>query len=107
MDDPSLERHRRFGKRRALKFGLFALVAVMLLSAAVMTLWNWLMPSIFGWRTIGFWQALGLLVLSRILCGRMGGGLGGGRHWRHRMTERWRQMTAEERERFVEGMKTH
>ncbi len=38
----------------------------------VQSLWNWLLPSLFGWRAITFWQAIGLLVLSRILFGRIG-----------------------------------
>lgn len=33
----------------------------------VMLLWNWLLPSIFSFHTVTFWQALGLLLLSRIL----------------------------------------
>src|SRR5262249_23615621 len=32
----------------------------------VMRLWNWLLPPLFGWHQIAFWQALGLLVLCRI-----------------------------------------
>lgn len=95
---------REFRMARALKFGLFAVIAVTVLSAVVMGLWNWLMPTIFGWRVITFWQALGLLILSRILFGRFGGP-GGRMNWRHRMMERWSQMTPEEREKFMEGMK--
>ena len=38
-----------------------------------MHLWNWLLPPLFGWRTLGFWQALGLLALCRILFGGLGG----------------------------------
>ena len=34
-----------------------------------MHLWNWLMPAIFGLKTITFLQALGLLVLGKILFG--------------------------------------
>jgi len=26
----------------------------------VLHLWNWLLPPLFGWRQINFWQALGL-----------------------------------------------
>ncbi len=89
---------------RGLKFLLFALIAVTVLSAVVMGLWNWLMPTLFGARMITFWQALGVLVFSRILFGRFGGP-GGRMHWRRRMTERWSEMTAEERERFLAGMK--
>jgi hypothetical protein len=38
----------------------------------VMHLWNWLLPMLFGWHQISFWQALGLLVLCRILFGGFG-----------------------------------
>ena len=41
----------------------------------VMRLWNWLLPSLFGLHAITFWQALGLLVLCRILFGNIGGGM--------------------------------
>ena len=62
-----MTRHRML---RALKFFVFAVLAVVVLSIVVMSLWNWLMPAIFGSRLITFWQALGLLVLARILFGR-------------------------------------
>ncbi len=32
-----------------------------------MLLWNWLMPTIFGLTEVGFWQALGLNLLSGFL----------------------------------------
>ena len=35
----------------------------------VKLLWNWILPPLFGWRTLNFWQALGLLALCRILFG--------------------------------------
>jgi hypothetical protein len=89
---------------RALKFLLFALIAVTVVSAVVMGLWNWLMPTLLGLRVITFWQALGVLVFSRILFGRFGGP-GWRMHWRHRMRERWSQMTPAEREKFMAGMK--
>jgi hypothetical protein len=93
--------------RRALKFLVFAVLLVVVLSLVVMSLWNWLMPTIFGSRLITFWQALGLLVLARVLFGRCGGGPGRRMHWRHRMMEHWNQMTPEEREQFAEGMRGH
>ena len=65
----------------------------------VMHLWNWLLPPLFGWRLITFWQALGLLALCRILFGGMGGhGRSGRPNFRRRMDERWERMTPEERE---------
>jgi len=88
---------------RVLKFALFAVVMVAVLGYVVMSLWNWLTPPLFGWHVIGFWQAIGILLLSKILFGGFRGGPGG--HWRHRMKERWEHMTPEEREKFREGMR--
>lgn len=69
----------------------------------VMSLWNWLLPVLFGWRMITFWQALALLLLCRILFGGLGMRPGGGRgSMRRRMAERWEQMTPEEREKHRE-----
>jgi|SRR5215469_3739366 len=67
----------------------------------VMRLWNWLLPPLFGWKLINFWQALGLLVLCRILFGGFGmkGGHGGPK-WKRGMKERCENMTPEEREQF-------
>ena len=40
--------------------------------AAIMLLWNALIPAIIGWGTINYWQAAGLLVLCRLLFGGFG-----------------------------------
>jgi hypothetical protein len=71
----------------------------------VMHLWNWLLPSLFGWHAITFWQALGLLLLCRILFGHFGGGTYTRSNIRRRMVERWEHMTPEEREKFRHGMR--
>jgi uncharacterized membrane protein len=71
----------------------------------VKLLWNWLLPSLFGWRLISYWQALGLLVLARILFGGWGHHRGPRSHFRRRMAERWERMTPEEREKFRQGMR--
>ena len=55
------------GILRGLKFLLFVTLAATVFGFVVMWLWNWLMPAIFGLHLISFWQALGLLVLSKIL----------------------------------------
>lgn len=70
----------------------------------VRELWNWLLPPLFGWPTLTFWQALGMLALCRILFG----GLGlhssdrsrSHRRMRRRWAEKWERMTPEERARF-------
>src|SRR4029453_15670303 len=85
---------------RALKFLLFALIAVTVVSAVVMGLWNWLMPTLFGLRVITFWQALGVLVFSRVLFGRFGGP-GWRRHWRHRRVGGWNKMTPAKTGKFM------
>jgi len=66
----------------------------------VMLLWNWLLPTLFGWRQITFWQAIGLLALCRILFGgfRLGGHGSPRSRLRQRMEERWGHMTPEKRE---------
>jgi len=70
----------------------------------VMHLWNWLLPTLFGWRQITFWQGLGILVLCRILFGGHGWHRSGRSNFRRRiqerMEERYAAMTPEERERF-------
>ena len=75
----------------------------------VQNLWNWILPPLFGWRELTFWQALGLLVLSRILFGGTGwrGSSGGSvrSRLRRRMEERCRNMTPEEREHFRQRMR--
>ena len=59
-----------------------------------------------GWTLrIDFWQAIGLLALSRILFGGLGWRGSGRSHMRRRMAERWERMTPEERERLRQGMR--
>jgi len=89
------------GLIRLILMGLFILA----LTFVVMSLWNWLMPGLFGLHTITYVQAIGLLVLCKILFGGFRGRPGGPMHWRRRMTERWEQMTPEEREKFRQGMR--
>ena len=67
---------------RGLKFVLFAILFLVVFTFVVMRLWNWLMPALFGWHLISFWQALGLLILSKILFGGFRGGPH--RHWKWR-----------------------
>lgn len=101
---------KRFWIRRGARFLSVALVAIGLAGWLVMTLWNALLPTILGVATISFWQALGLLLLSRILFGGPGwrGGYGprggpgwghaGRAEWKRKMAERWEQLTPEQRQ---------
>ncbi|RDB04895.1 hypothetical protein [Runella aurantiaca] len=92
-------------------FPLFAAVAALALGGVVKWLWNAILPPLLGVGIISFWQAVGLLVLCRILFGNFGRGSMGGNHrwnqgnrfqgggaWR----EKWRNMTDEERAKLKE-----
>lgn len=89
---------------RGIKILTLAAVALALLGYVVMTLWNAVLPAVTGLHAINFVQALGLLVLSRILFGGLRGWGRRGGHWRARMQARWQQMTPEERERFRDAL---
>ena len=90
-------------KTKCLRFGLMVLLAVAGFSAITMLLWNALLPDIVGISSINFWQALGLLALSRILFGGVGAGAMGHFHRHHNNTvnEKWSKMTPEQRQKFI------
>jgi hypothetical protein len=89
---------------KILKVITFVLLFVAIGGLVVMNLWNWLIPAIFGLKVISFTQALGLLVLSKILFGGFGrgGGWGGNKmhFWKDKMMERMKNMSPEDRERM-------
>ncbi len=96
-------RHR--WHKRAPKVALIVVVALAAFGWIVMSLWNWLLPTLFGLPRIGFWQALGVLILSKILFGGLRGGPWHHPHWRARLLARWEQMTPEERERLRDALR--
>ncbi|MDO7884359.1 hypothetical protein [Hymenobacter cheonanensis] len=102
--------NRSFWLKKAFKFVFFATLFVGLAGFATMSLWNWLMPMIFHLPLLNFWQALGLLVLSRILTGGFGrGGQGGwarGRAWKRQMQQRMEAFSPADRERFRQQMRS-
>jgi hypothetical protein len=98
-----LPMHHRILK--ALKIAFFVVAASIAFGFIVKGLWNALIPPIFGWHTITFWQGLGLLLLSKILFGGFHRHGGGRNQWRRQMKERLEHMTPEEREKFRRGMR--
>lgn len=73
----------------------------------VMLLWNWLMPMLFDFSSITFWEAAGILLLSKILFG----GFGGGKHkchcqqrnqhgWKHKFKHKWGHMSEADKEKW-------
>jgi Ca2+/H+ antiporter, TMEM165/GDT1 family len=95
---------RRFWFGKAVMILVFCTAFVMLFSYIVMRLWNGILPDVLGVRMISFWQAMGILVLSKILFS----GFGGFAHkkeqfknrFRQRMLNKWENMTPEEKEKF-------
>lgn len=64
-----------------------------------MLLWNWLMPTLFGITIINYWQAVGLIVLARLIFGGFGhGGTGSKSYkkkwskdcWNDEKTKKWK-----------------
>jgi len=97
---------------KILKIIVLVVLCFFVFGFVVEHVWNWLMPAVFGLRTITFLQAIGLIFLGKVLFGgfhRHGGGCHGGRwgggRWREEMEAKFANMTPEERERFRAGMR--
>jgi hypothetical protein len=50
-----------------------AVVFALVFGFAVKWLWNWLMPALFGLGAITYWQAFGIVILTKLLFGSFGG----------------------------------
>jgi hypothetical protein len=101
MFENNKHRRRRF---HPLKIGFFILVFaafILALGGIVMLLWNAILPDIIGVKTLTYWQALGLLILAKIL---FGGFRGRPRPWgnskRSNWRKKWMDMSDEERQQF-------
>lgn len=92
-------RYRKCGPPRFIFF-FFAIAAIFVFSAIVMWLWNGVLPDLLNVNVISYWQAMGLLVLCKILFGFRGPG--GGRRFgpNHELREKFRNMSEEDREKF-------
>jgi hypothetical protein len=97
---------RGFRVLKVFKFLFFGTLFVGLAGFVVMSLWNWLIPSLFAGPVVTFWQALGLLILCKILFGgfhkhgRHNGGWQNRHRWKEHMRHRMANMTPEQREKF-------
>ncbi|MEM1320643.1 MAG: hypothetical protein AAGG75_10335 [Bacteroidota bacterium] len=88
---------------KLLFFLLAAAAFLLLVGGAIMWLWNAILPDLVGVKPIRFWQAVGLLLLVRLLMGGLRYGLfGSKRHYarKRRWKEKWMNMSEEERQEF-------
>lgn len=76
---------------RFLKGFAFFIVFVFLFGFISMSLWNALVPHLFGGPILNYWEAIGLLLLSKIFFG----GFRGGHHHRGRCGGRHRHWSKE------------
>jgi len=100
---------------RAVKFVAcvaLCVLAIFLIGWVTMSLWNWLVPVLFAGPVITFWQAMGLLLLSKILFSGLGGKGGGWyrrhpaeAHWKHKFYSKFSAMSPEDRAALKQKMK--
>ncbi len=96
--------HYKHWKRKKPFIFLFIIAGIFALSAVVMFLWNAILPDVIDVNPLNYWQALGILVLSKILFG--GSKFGPGRkHYKNKhlhFKEKFMNMTDEQKESFRE-----
>lgn len=106
---------KRFRFRMGIGFLFIGLAAITLFSFIVMGLWNSVLVAVLHVSVITFWQALGILALSKILFSGFPGGRNRGHHrhsefyknpeWRKEMHDKWWSMTPEEKLKFKDNWK--
>ncbi len=97
---------------KGIKIALFVIAGVFLMGYIVLSLWNCLVPELFHGPHLTYIQALGLLILSKILFGGFKGkgwrgncgcGHRNGR-WKERFEDKMSKLSPEEREKFRKHM---
>ena len=105
----NMERYKKYKGKKFL-FILMGLAFAFLIGLVIMLLWNWLIPSIFNLGEITYWQAVGLLILSKILFGGgwFKGGHRGNKYWymKRQFMKRCASMSDEEKENLKEEFKS-
>ncbi|MEI6091812.1 MAG: hypothetical protein WCR42_15250 [bacterium] len=95
------ENHKDCNILKAIFIPPAIIAGILIFTWVVMALWNAILPQVIGVHTVTFWQAMGMLVLSKILFGGFGGGHNHHKHHNHHtreMRKKWKQMTPEERD---------
>lgn len=95
--------NKKFWIKKIVGFSLLAIAGIALLTWVVMLLWNGVLAEVVPVSTVTYWQALGLLVLSKILFGGFRG-KGGDykKRWKEKMETKLEGLSPEEREKIKE-----
>ncbi|MDQ4138922.1 MAG: hypothetical protein M3142_00205 [Bacteroidota bacterium] len=94
--------------KRRLGFALFFLLVILVLGGIVQLLWNTILPKVLPVNKLNYGQALGLLVLCRILFGsfKFGSRMGSPFYRNYYgLRDKWINMSEEERAAFKEQWK--
>lgn len=83
-------------RKRKCFFMPLLIIGLFAISAVVMLLWNWIIPSISNLSLLTYWQAMGLFILCKILFG----GFRFRRH--HRGFRSMHECHTDKHERFME-----
>ena len=95
---------RTFNKRNRFLIAPIFLAALAVIGLITMLLWNNLLPPIFHLPQISYWQAVGLLILSRLLFGFQSRWGGFHNHRMGHLREKWEHMNPQEREEFIKHL---
>jgi amino acid transporter len=93
---------KKFWLKRAIFVPIGIAVGILIFGSVVMLLWNATLPTVFGVHTITFWQAVGILILSKVLFS--GFHIRHGHHDFHQreknIREKWMNLSPEEKEKM-------
>ena len=91
------------------KMAVMVILAIFIFAAIVMYLWNMVLVPVLGVGLVTYWQAMGILVLAKILFGGKGKhgygkhhccGYGHKHYYKHRWKEKFENLSDEEKEKM-------
>lgn len=89
--------------KKVLGIILVVMAAFAVFSLVVMSLWNAVLVPVLHISAVNFWQAAGILILSKILFSgfKAGGPMGrSGYRWNKELKEKWQHLSPEERDKM-------
>ena len=63
---------RFFQKKSPFRYLVLGAVGLLVVTFSMQLAWNFVVPALFGLAPVTFWQALGLMVLMRLMAGVLG-----------------------------------